>query len=366
MVDALLACLRYWAPLRREIPAGGKKRDLSLRWPLQERQQITLRTFQLGRRATERVSGDSLEQLTQMNRIPESGNRIYSQLSILRNSSYDRPLLDRMWEDVRVQMVHHVPAWQRLVLRDDTATDEYYQFMQRRMSLLMWSWIDIGMHPRVDDSSRAAGPVEVGMLWLDHFDTLPNASRPWGVLNSMMRDATMLLGPDGPELFDPLFQRLADHPSPMVQLYGARGRLMGEFTFHTPEADINVPRVEEVRKQALVVLDDALEAGDLKVKSVVVDFLRRTYEGIVFQAKPQMVQEFVAACDALLDRGINPPAPMIEGLSGADGQFVEEEIRVLERVISMFPTSKFQRRLDAVRERYQEKSSAADPEENGE
>ena len=359
LTNVILKGLQHWAPVRREVPAGNRL-DLSLRWLPPQRQHITLRMFQLGRRATERIKGDSLEQLQRICSHPESFHRIYGQLQILRNSSFEQPALDRMWEDVRVQMVHHVPDWQRLVREDDSVTDSYHQFMHFRMQMLMWSWIDFAME-RIADDSRAAGPVEVAMLWLDYFDSLPEEDRPWRVVNGILREATMPLGPGGPDLFEPLFQRLADHPSPVVQLYAARGRRMGEFKYSTPAIPVKVERVKEIRQQALSVLDHVRNAEDSDKTTAVLDFVRRTYEGLAFSMTPEMVQEFADVSHALLDRGVNPPSPIIEGLGRAGDQFLEEEIRVLERVVVIYPVPKIKARLAAARQQLEDTQSTADP-----
>lgn len=362
VIDAVLKGLSHWMPLRRVFPTEGRP-DLKLRWQPWERQQITLRAFQLGRKSTERIPGENLEQLMKLNQFPQSGARIYQQLQVLRNSSFEQPLLDRMWEDARVQMMHHVPTWQRLVFEDDTAAFQYHRFMSRHMQLLMWCWIDIGMERRIDEESRAAGPVEVAMLWLDYFDSLPEDKKPWRELMVMMRESTMLLGPDGPEFFAPLFQRMADHSSPIVQLYGIRGQKLGEFKISTPAIAIEASHMKEVRQRALAVLDDALTANDNQTKSAVIGFFHRTYDQVVaFNASPELVQEFADTCDALLDRGINPPSPMLEGLGRADGQLIEEEIRVLERVVEMFPTSKFKARLADARKQLEDRPSETAPE----
>jgi len=141
--------------------------------------------------------------------------------------------------------------------------------------------------------------------WLDVFDRLPEAQRPYEFIRGALAKVTTARG-RGPEFASrmaPLMERLIQHPNPVIQSYGRRGRLFMTLSDRDTIRQEGVRHFRPIREDVTNLLAQPSEESNTLIRRALYGFLQETY----FYLRPNpataaSVSEHREICEAMLGR----------------------------------------------------------------
>lgn len=171
------------------------------------------------------------------------------------------------------------------------------------------------------DAEQAAGAAgEFVSGWLDDFDRLPPHMRPQESIRNALGDVTghIALRPDYARHLTMLLDRLAEHPEPLVQLHGRRGRLFASWSARPArESDMILP-FRPIRQDVMRRLSAAGEKSDLPTRFALYEFLYQSLICLSLQdGSAEFVTELREICEPMVSRGELHPQLIEEWARGS-------------------------------------------------